>query len=187
MWNLGRVLLVAAWGYPPAWYEYEYVVSFSHPAFRGVSGFRCRSCSSTLAIACALVSRGWDVDALIFGMDTVVDPSSAEDLRKEAEKKFREWFEALLEQCDKCRDLGLVGKSFADIVVLPGKGRFYGWEFRGSVAHLFNKAFAYVLNKLGKGYSFVVLDLTHGLNFQLVTILYATVAATIVRVRSATY
>lgn len=120
---------------------------------------------------------------LIFGLDTVVDPSSIGDgdLREKAKELYRKWFKDLVDQCDKCRDLDLASACDTDIVILPGKGRFYGWEFRGSVAHLFNKAFVNVLDKLSNRYSFVALDLTHGINFQLVSVLYATIASIVLK------
>jgi len=69
-----------------------------------------------------------------------------------------------------------------DVVVLPGVGNYYGWKFEGGVDHLFNKAFHAILRKITeheRKYSFIVLDLTHGVNFQTISVLYATIAATV--------
>lgn len=180
-----NILLIAAWGYPPAWSKYRYVINMKNQAFRSLPKFECESCSSTLAIAKYLTSAGHDVQMLIFGLDTVVDPSElgeGEGLRKHAEKSYRDWFKELARQCGW-------GGGNPETVMLPGRGRYYGWEFGGSVAHLFNKVFIHVLNKLyedrdgGSNYSFIILDLTHGINFQLVTVLYAVIAAAILKSR----
>jgi len=175
---MDSILVVAAWGYPPQWWRYRYRIRVDHRELAGrlIEG---ESCSSTLVVVSYLRSLGrFEVDTIVFGLDTVADPASAgEGLREVAAKLYREWLGELIATCDVCS--GMSVNAF-DVEVLPGVGAFYGYRFGGSAVHLFNKAFVHVVEKLrGNKYSFIVLDLTHGINYQAVAVLYATVAAAI--------
>jgi len=187
-----RVLVVASWGYAPSWRKVMYRISIDHPAFRDASALECESCSSTLVLVEYLLSKGFDIDLMIFGADSVVDPSklsSGEELRKAVLDAYRSWFEELLRECSCCNALHYClddacsedrrVRVFVDAV--PGAGHFYGWRFRGGIDHAFNKVFARVLSALASGsYKWLFMDLTHGINYQMVATLYACVAASIV-------
>lgn len=158
-----RSLVVAPWGNPTTWRRARYKVELVHPALRGLAQGEVESCSSTKALAEQLRQRG-EVKVLIFGLDTVAQPG--EDLRRSAEAMYRQW----------AQELGVEG----DVVSLPGIGLFHGWRFLGKPLHLFNKALYHVL-KVAEEYkpTFIVVDLTHGINYQTVAVLYAVVAASV--------
>ncbi|AFA39160.1 CRISPR-associated protein, MJ1666 family [Pyrobaculum oguniense TE7] len=74
------------------------------------------------------------------------------------------------------RELGVE----ADVVSLPGIGLFHGWRFDGKPLHLFNKALYHILKAAEEHKpTFIVVDLTHGVNYQTVAVLYAAVAASV--------
>ncbi len=179
----GRVLVVASWGFPPAWFKFRYYLRFDHVGLReslgGLDGFSCSSCSSTLVIVSALKAAGFRCDSLIFGTDSVINPSSVDggaSLRKCAIEQYRSWLDSLWRECECCSG---APEGFV-IHVLPGVGKYFGWRFGGTLDYLFNSVYTVVLSKLlSGGYNWVVLDLTHGINFQAITTLYATVAASV--------
>lgn len=174
---MDSVLVVAAWGFAPSWRWYKYVVGVDHRAFRDLQ-FEGESCSSTLVIASYLRSLGRDSTAIIFGLDSVADPNKDADVRKSATELYRTWLEKLIEMCSVCNNIDI---SMFDIVVLPAIGNYYGYKFCGSIAHLFNKAFVYMTKELSKRkYNFMFLDLTHGVNYQLISVLYAAIASSII-------
>lgn len=156
---------MAPWGNPATWRLAKYKVELSHPALRRLGAVEVESCSSTKALAEQLRGAG-EVKVLIFGIDTVAQPREGEDLRKAAEEMYGQW----------ARELGLE----ADVVSLPGIGLFHGWRFAGRPLHLFNKALYHIL-KAAEEYNptFIVVDLTHGMNYQTVAVLYAAVAASV--------
>mgnify|MGYP001772994003 CR=1 FL=1 len=160
-----KFLVVAPWGSPTTWHRAKYRVELAHPALKDLEAVEVESCSSTKALAEQLRRKG-DVKVLIFGIDTVAQPREGENLRKSAEEMYRQWAE----------ELGVDG----DVVSLPGIGLFHGWRFTGRPLHLFNKALYHVL-KAAEEYEphFIVVDLTHGVNYQTVAVLYASVAASV--------
>lgn len=179
------VVVVGAWGYPPSWHLYDYGLVIGHRAFsrigRMLQGSRCTSCCSTLVLASLLREYLGDycVRVLVFGLDSVVDPNTSRDLRKEAREQYLDWTKQLLDNCSCCGNLGL---DDIEVTVLPGIGSYYGFRFNGMIDHLFNKAFAKItqlLSDRGVDWKWVFLDLTHGLNFQMIAVLYATIASLI--------
>ncbi|MGC9051943.1 CRISPR-associated CARF protein Csx1 [Pyrobaculum sp.] len=158
-----RFLLIAPWGNPPQWRKAKYRVEVKHPALR-IEAEDVEGCSSTAALAKQLGKTG-DVDVLIFGMDTAIPPAD-QGIRKAVEEKYREW----------AKTLGVEG----DVVSLPGIGLYHGWRFKATALHIFNKALHAILQKAEKSKpSFIVVDLTHGVNYQTVAVLYAAVAASV--------
>jgi len=175
---MDSVLVVAAWGFPPSWSRYHYRIRIDHPGLAG-QPLEGESCSSTLVVVSYLRSLGrFEVSTMVFGLDTVVDPTIVgEKLRDAAAEHYRRWLDELIKTCEVCSS---IDASMFDVVILPGVGAFYGYRFNGSIVHLFNKAFIHIVERLNsKRYGFIVLDLTHGINYQAVAVLYATVAGVI--------
>ncbi len=181
----GSVLVAAAWGYPPGWRKAKYRVEPpQHPAFKREnlvertshsSTVECTSCSSTLALIRFFRENGWDVKTLIFGVDTALNPARFADgreFRKSVKEQYLKWFRGLAETSD------CLAESEVEVVVLPGIGRHWGRQFKGALLAVFNEAF-HALLKAGKP-TFLVVDLTHGINFQTVAVLYAAVAAAVI-------
>ncbi|MGC8584296.1 MAG: CRISPR-associated CARF protein Csx1 [Thermoproteus sp.] len=157
-----RFLIVAPWGNPPQWRRAKYRVEVKHPALR-IEAEDVEGCSSTAALAQQLRKAG-AVDVLIFGIETAVPPAGG--LREAVEEKYREW----------ARALGVEG----DVASLPGIGLYHGWRFQATALHIFNKALHAILQKAEESRpSFMVVDLTHGVNYQTVAVLYAAVAASV--------
>lgn len=181
-------LIISVWGLPTRWNRYVYTVSIGHRAFeeymrRGLlpADFRCESCCTTHVIA-SYLQNAFDVHTVIFGVDTVVNPSVAGDsVREEAERLYRKWLQDLASPggCSCCSDVDW--QSVAEVSILPGIGHYYGWRFRASVDSVFVKAFYEIYSKLsGRDYSWLILDLSHGLNYVMVAVLYATIANAII-------
>jgi len=181
MSNQNKVLIVSSWGYAPAWYKYEYTVNLFSPAFskfaKFLRDFKCSSCCSTLVLGSALKNIGFECETIVFGLDTVANPSEAlsenKNLRKLAEEKYEKWLSVLIEKCSCCKE----NQKHITVKVTPGVGKFHGWEYKGCVDHLFNIAFFTLLEKFeNMKYNWVFLDITHGINFQTLAILYAVMA-----------
>lgn len=172
----GSVLIAAAWGYPPGWRKAKYIMEpLQHPPFKGENLVECTSCSSTLALIRFFREKGWNVKTVIFGTDTALNPAGftdGEEFRKSVKKRYIEWFRGLAETSN-CS-----AESEVEVVVLPGIGRHWGSQFKGALLAVFNEAF-HALLKAGKP-TFFVVDLTHGINFQTVAVLYAAVAAAVI-------
>jgi CRISPR-associated protein Csx1 len=172
----GSVLVAAAWGYPPGWRRAKYRVEPpQHQAFKGARQVECTSCSSTLALIRFFRENGWDVKTLIFGVDTALNPAGFADgkeFRKSVKEQYLKWFRGLAETSD-CS-----AESEVEVVVLPGIGRHWGRQFKGALLAVFNEAL-HALLKAGKP-SILAVDLTHGINFQTVAVLYAAVAAAVI-------
>ncbi len=181
----GRVLLVASWGLPAGWREVEYWVSVKHRAFEEFHPVVCRARSSTVAIAAALLGWGYDVDVVIYGADTIVNPGEVGggvELRRRAQELYLGFFEEMVRGCSCCSGFSgsLLGR--VDIVVVPGLGLYHGYRFGASIEHIFNKVFIDLYARLGRPgeeFKWVFMDLTHGVNYQVVATLYATIAAAI--------
>lgn len=173
-----KILVVATWGLPSSWARFKYVVEIDHPAFKDVGRLECETKCSTLAIW-AYLSRKFDVDILIFGTDTIIDPRDSGDLRKTSHETYRKYLEQFLGDCNCCRDLA--GTGNVEIDILPGIGHYYGWRFQASVDNVYNQAFYKIFQKLSNArYKWIVVDLTHGINYMMLTVLYATIANAIV-------
>jgi CRISPR-associated protein Csx1 len=172
----GSVLVAAAWGYPPGWRKARYRVEPpQHPSFKGARPVECTSCSSTLALIRFFRENGWDVKTLIFGVDTALNPTGftdGEEFRKSVKEQYLKWFRGLAETSNCTAELE------PEVVVLPGIGRHWGCQFKGALLAVFNETL-HALLKAGKP-TFLVVDLTHGINFQTVAVLYAAVAAAVI-------
>jgi len=169
-----KILIISSWGFPPAWFSYKYKVSIDHPLFKDISHFECTSCCSTLVLVSALRKLDFDTKTIIFGLDSVANPSNGNP-RKLAKDLYTSWLKVLVTKCSCCGDLGPI-----EIEVLPGIGKFYGWSFKGSVDHLFNMAFNKLVTELNSTkYNWIFLDITHGINFQTIAILHAVVASVV--------
>ena len=173
-----KILVVATWGLPSSWTRFKYVVEIDHHAFKDLGKLECETRCSTFAIW-AYLSKKFDVDLLIFGTDTLVEPGNSGDLRKTAHETYRKHLEQFLGDCDCCRDL--TGRGNVEISVLPGIGHYYGWRFQASVDNIYNQAFYKIFQKLSNAsYKWIVVDLTHGINYMMLTVLYAAIANAIV-------
>jgi len=172
----GSVLVAAAWGYPPGWRKARYRVEPpQHPSFKDARQVECTSCSSTFALIRFFRENGWDVKTVIFGVDTALNPAvftDGKEFRNNVKEQYVKWFRGLTETSDCSTE------SEVEVVVLPGIGRHWGRQFKGALLAVFNEAF-YALLKAGKP-TFLVVDLTHGINFQTVAVLYAAVAAAVI-------
>ena len=183
-----RILIIAPWGYPPQWRIADYTISFQeHLLLRRIGLTRCRTCSSTIALMAGLYELGRlgeeyspKIKTLIIGLDTVVDPStlsSSEALREEASRLYLEYFRQILQASKDCKNR--VSEEQVEIHVIPGMGKFHDWSFKGSIDIMFNAAFNKLVDSIESFKpSLIVLDLTHGINYQTIVVLYATVAAT---------
>jgi CRISPR-associated protein Csx1 len=172
----GSVLIAAAWGYPPGWKKAKYIMEpLQHPPFKGENPVECTSCSSTLALIRFFREKGWDVKTVIFGTDTALNPAGFTDgkeFRNYVKEQYVKWFRELAETSD-CSP-----ESEVEVVVLPGIGRYWGRRFEGAPLAMFNEALR-ALCEAGKP-TFLAVDLTHGINFQTVAVLYAAVAAAVI-------
>ncbi|MEM4619934.1 MAG: TM1812 family CRISPR-associated protein [Desulfurococcaceae archaeon] len=172
-----NVLIVSVWGYPPQWAKYKYIVHIDHQVHRNLEKSECVSCCTTLALTNHLLKK-YDVKTIVFGADTVVNPSKTNDIRHEALLQYNKWLEELLKpsNCNCCKFME-EKSSIIEISVLPGIGHYYGWHFEASIDNVFVQAFNKIFNELtNRSYKWIFLDLTHGLNYLLVVVLYATVA-----------
>lgn len=172
----GSVLVAAAWGYPPGWGKARYRVEPpQHPAFKGARQVECTSCSSTLALIRFFRENDWDVKTLIFGVDTALNPASFADgkeFRNNVKEQYVKWFREL-EKTSNCS-----AELEPEVVVLPNIGRYWGRRFEGAPLAMFNEALR-ALRDADKP-TFLAVDLTHGINFQTVAVLYAAVAAAVI-------
>ncbi|MFZ8839605.1 MAG: CRISPR-associated CARF protein Csx1 [Pyrobaculum sp.] len=172
----GSVLVAAAWGYPPGWRKARYRVEPpQHPAFKDARQVECTSCSSTLALIRFFRENGWDVKTLIFGVDTALNPADFADgkeFRNNVKEQYVKWFREL-EKTSNCS-----AELEPEVVVLPNIGRYWGRRFEGAPLAMFNEALR-ALRDADKP-TFLAVDLTHGINFQTVAVLYAAVAAAVI-------
>jgi len=173
----GSVLIAAAWGYPPGWKKAKYIMEPpQHPLFKGAKPVECTSCSSTLALIRFFRENGWDVKTLIFGVDTALNPAGFADgkeFRNNVKEQYVKWFREL-EKTSNCS-----AELEPEVVVLPGIGRYWGRRFEGAPLAMFNEALR-ALRDSNKPPTFLAVDLTHGINFQTVAVLYAAVAAAVI-------
>lgn len=151
-------------------------MSAEHPSFRDMQQLRCSSCSSTLALAEFFRRGGHDVEVLVLGVDTAETPREGEsglDFRRRVEERYRAWADELLKRTG-CASAELK----IDAVALPGIGTYGGWRFRGTPMAVFNSALSAIVRR--ERPSFIALDLSHGVNYQAVSALYAATAAAVI-------
>ena len=176
-----NVIIVAPWGYPPQWQKSRYSVSLDD---RGIliKDFECQTCSSTISLAAALRERA-DIDLrkiIIIGLDTVLSPKESPD-GKSHRDKVKMWFrDVISELIDRknCNCCDFLTEDLFDVIIVPGIGTFYGYTFKGSVNHIFLRVFSEIARYLDDLIHVdVFLDTTHGVNYQVIATLYATIAA----------
>jgi CRISPR-associated protein Csx1 len=186
-----RALVIGVWGDPSRWSQVNYKISIpslSHEGIKrlaqriyGNSSWGIVTHSTTLALTCFF--KGFaDVKTIIFGLDSLADLNDSTCLttgvRECAARRYEDFLNKFINSIDK----GMCGidsyKQFIEIVVTPARGSFHGYRFSGSPTHVFNKAFAKIMSAMEEfSPSFVILDVTHGINYQTISIQYATLAA----------
>ncbi len=179
-----RVLLVAPWGHPRFWRMSRYNIGSIRIAGRNIGG-ECEGCSSTISLYLLLKSRRDIQDAwlLAIGSDTVKPPTSNGSIREDVKKWFGRVKNELFSST-RCTDIEKDEGWFEDIYVevVPGLGRFYGYNFRGSIIHMFVEAYRAITSYIEKlKPSILLLDTTHGLNILTITVLYAAIGASIIQ------
>ncbi len=177
--NERKTVIFAPWGFPPGWSKIEYHIHINE---KGVKiDHKCRTCSSTIALASALKNVEYINLSKIFilGLDSILDPRDYEDgyeYREKVKGKFEEYLNNLIEASEGC----LVNKEDFDFIVAPGIGKYYGYEFKGEGKHIFLKAFSALYDYFRNNkVTYIFFDITHGINFQTVVSLYALIAATL--------
>jgi len=211
--NRVKALIVSTWGNPRGWFRAGYVFDpglIAHEGFRGYlrslhggGSFQSGVCtcrSSTLALASLLYELNLvsELKVIIFGLDTLADPSACvEDLKECAKQQYKQYLREYLRECSCCGKLYKlyeeVGDKIIEVVVTPGVGKFHNFTFRASPRHVFINAFTKVLNTIenwggmskGSRPNFVFVDITHGINYQVVAVLMAVLAvATLFRMEN---
>ena len=182
-----KALVIAPWGYPPQWKRVSYNVRITHKGFGTIEISKCTTCSSTLALVSAinkLTSKFNEIRVLVLGLDTAVQPEDREDgikFRERVRRTYEEWLRNLLNDCRVHGCCEGVSEELFVIDVLPGIGVFNGWRYLARIDDLFVKTFLRVrdeFSKLGDG-AWVFIDITHGINYQTVSVMYASLAAVI--------
>ncbi|WP_288007983.1 CRISPR-associated CARF protein Csx1 [Thermofilum sp.] len=183
-----RVLVVASWGDPRRWDEVSYRLSvggLEHPGLRKVLGegareLECRSRSSTVSLLCLLSRGGLEVHGVVFGLDTVASASS-QNIRDDASKVYADRLEEFVDGSTCCEEIKEELRKKIDVVVTPGVGTYGGLSYRGSPTHIFTQAFMEIYKRLASvDPAFLVVDITHGINYQTTAVLYAAMTSAIV-------
>lgn len=183
-----RVLVVASWGDPRRWDEVSYRLSvggLEHPGLKSILGKvagepDCRSRSSTVSLLCLLSRVGLEVHGVVFGLDTVASASS-QNIRDDASKVYADRLEEFVDRSSCCEGIKEELRKKIDVVVTPGVGTYGGLSYRGSPTHIFTQAFLEIYNRLASvDPAFLVVDITHGINYQTTAILYAAMTSAIV-------
>jgi len=183
-----RVLVVASWGDPRRWDEVGYRLSvggLEHPGLRRVFGegageLVCRSRSSTVSLLCLLSRGGLEVHGVVFGLDTVASASS-QDIRNDALSVYANSLEEFVKDSTCCEGIIEKIRGRIEIVVTPGVGTYGGLSYRGSPTHIFTQAFMEIYKRLvSVDPAFLVVDITHGINYQTTAVLYAAMTGAIV-------
>ena len=177
-----NAIIIAPWGFPPQWRKAKYKFKFNRKGIK-ISETECHACNSTLVLAARLQESGIvNIEKIIvIGLDSVIAPS--EQTNSNHRKFVKEWFskviDKLIEKCDCCKKLE---KPLFEIVIAPGIGNYYGYSFEGTANHIFITTYSAILKVL-KGnqeevrHRDIFLDITHGINYQVTAVLYATIAA----------
>jgi CRISPR-associated protein Csx1 len=182
-----KALVIGVWGDPSRWEGVEYRISIpsisnknvTHLAQKryGVSEWGIKTRSSTLALTC-FFSGFAETRTIIIGLDSLADLSSPScrdvGIRSCAESRYREFIRKFIAEMDKSTcDLSSY-ENFIDLIMVPARGTFRGYTFRGSPIHIFNKVFIKVMNVVEElKPRFIVLDVTHGINYQTIASHYA--------------
>lgn len=180
------ILIVAPWGYPPQWGLVEYDVRLKRKPLDRVH-FKCKSCSSTIALLASLLKHGFtNVHLAIIGVDTRVKPNSKGDYRKTVMERYKGDFKTLIDKTIEVNEFDEVlgrrlkaygnGDSRVSFIIIPGVGIYYGYDYRGDIDQIFLTIYSRLLGVLERSElskAMVVLDLTHGINYQTVITLYA--------------
>lgn len=188
--DTGRTLLIATWGNPNIWDEFEYVVGEGGPSGR-------KYCTSLIPL---LLSMGRNTDTVIIVLDSLVDGEVSQketacckcynrlyyyieeakssnsylDLVRKLEEFVMKFFTCLV------GEYGLTDKINAEtirntkVVVAPAVGSPGGnWEFEGDIRNFQSIVTSEIGDLLLKNcYSKIVLDLSHGMNFMPSTVMY---------------
>ena len=182
-----KALIIGVWGDPSRWNEVEYRISIqsmsnksvAHLAQKryGASEWVIKTRSSTLALTC-FFSGFAETRTIIIGLDSLADLSSPScrdrGVRSCAEDRYREFIRKFIAEIDKsvCDLSGY--ESLIDLIMVPARGSFRGYAFRGSPIHIFNKVFINVVKVVEEFKpGFIVLDVTHGINYQTIASHYA--------------
>ncbi len=182
-----KALIIAPWGYPPQWRRVPYNVKVYHKGFGTIEISKCVTCSSTLALTSA-INKSSDVfsqvKVLVLGLDTAIQPEDQEDgrgFRGRVREVYEKWLRVLLSDCKEHGCCEGVSEELFSINVLPGIGTFNGWKYLARIDDLFVKTFLKVrdeLSRLGSS-TWVFIDITHGINYQTISVMYASLAAVI--------
>ncbi|ACB40084.1 CRISPR-associated CARF protein Csx1 [Pyrobaculum neutrophilum] len=167
---MAKVLLVGVWGFPPSWRRARYTAEVDRKPFKGSAG-RFEGCTSEGALVDVLrgLGRPSEVSVLVVGSDSVVNPGAAAgDLRARARELYQRWGRELM------------GGLPFEVVSVPAVGTYFGWRFEGSPEAIFMDVFKAVWER-SEDASFIVVDITHGINFVTISALYAAVAAAVGR------
>jgi len=120
----------------------------------------------------------------VLGLDTAIQPKDHEDgikFRERVKRAYEMWLMSLLDDCKThgcCED---ISEKLFIIDILLGIGMFNGWRYLAKIDDLFVKAFLKVrdeLRELGSR-TWVFIDITHGINYQTISVMYASLAAVI--------
>ena len=178
--SVRNAIVIASWGFPPQWRRAKYRL---HLVDRGYNiDFSCETCCSTVALAAALnLKESVNLcKVVVIGADSVLSPENFSDgvsFRKGVKNAFKGFVQALLrkENCACCESLS---PDVFDVFIIPGIGKYYGYQFNGTIEQIFVSVFYRVLAVLREvKKADIFLDITHGINYQVVASLYATIAA----------
>lgn len=189
-WDTGRTLLIATWGMPNVWDEFEYVMG------EGGSSGR-KYCTSLIPL---LLSLGRNTDIVIIVLDSLADgqvlqketacckcynelyyyikeaksSNSYLDLVLKLEEFVKKFFTCLVEKYGLTNEINAETIGNTKVVVAPAVGSPGGnWEFRGDIRNFQSIVMSEIGDLLLRNcYSKIVLDLSHGLNFMPSTIMY---------------
>lgn len=182
--------MIATWGNPNIWDEFEYVVGEGGPSGR-------KYCTTLIPL---LLSMGRNTDTVIIVLDSLVDGEVSQketacckcynrlyyyieeakssnsylDLVRKLEEFVMKFFTCLV------GEYGLTDKINAEtirntkVVVAPAVGSPGGnWEFKGDIRNFQSIVMSEIGDLLLKNcYSKIVLDLSHGMNFMPSTVMY---------------
>jgi CRISPR-associated protein Csx1 len=188
--DTGRTLLIATWGNPNIWDEFEYVIGEGGPSGR-------KYCTSLIPL---LLSLGRNTDTVIIVLDSLVDGQVSQketacckcynelyyylkeaksfnsylDLVLKLEEFVKKFFTCLVEKYGLTNEIDVETIRNTKVVVAPAVGSPGGnWEFRGDIRNFQSIVMSEIGDLLLRNcYSKIVLDLSHGINFMPSTIMY---------------
>jgi CRISPR-associated protein Csx1 len=182
--------LIATWGNPNIWDEFEYVVGEGGPSGR-------KYCTTMIPL---LLSMGRNTDTVIIVLDSLVDgeilqketacckcynrlyyyieeaksSNSYLDLVLKLEEFVRKFFTCLVEEYGLTDEINAETIRNTKVVVAPAVGSPGGnWEFKGDIRNFQSIIMSEIGDLLLRNcYSKIVLDLSHGINFMPSTVMY---------------